>query len=139
MARSTISLEITSRTAGLRSLYASFPSLGARVFSYIGKYGRIALKSRFLSGQEIQLKGGLDPKDVRGKYMIAHNVLRGGNGVVWRSYPLNLFERVFKPRGASKPPKKILTGKFAAYMRSHIGTFAAHADRKIIDKELKRV
>jgi len=139
MARKTIELEITNQTAALQSLYKSFPSLGVHIFARIGKYGRVALKSKFLSGQEIHLKGGLKPRDKRGKYLISHRVLRGGKGVFWRSYPLNLFERVFRPRGTNKTPKKILTGKFATYMRGQIGAFAAHAERQIIKKELDRV
>jgi len=139
MARKTIELEITTKTAALQTLYRSFPSLGVHILARIGKYGRVALKTKYLSGQEIHLKGGLKPRDKRGKYLISHRVLRGGKGVVWRSYPLNLFERVFRPRGVTKTPKKILTGKFAGYMRGRIGAFAAHAERQIIKKELDRV
>ncbi len=133
-----LSLDVSTNVRELNSLIRQFPSLSAGVFSYIGKQGRLTLKGRLLSGQELNLKKF--PVDKAGRHTISSHVIRGVKGVVWTSYPLNLFEkgRILRS-GRKEPGRKILTGKLKTLVASELQKWGDDAKQKIFDPEIKRV
>jgi hypothetical protein len=137
MAARGLTLDIKAETKELQALIKSFPELRARIFSYIGKHGRLTLKNQLLRGQELFLNEY--PKDKKGRPTISHHVLPRAVGVQFSSYPLNLYENKWSPHGVRKGGRKILTGKFKIIMESKLQEMATEARRKIIDGELSKV
>ena len=124
----------------LLELHKQFPNLGARMFAFIGKQGRLTLKRELLSGQALNLKGGDAPVDRIGRHMISHSVTKGAKGVSWGAYPLNLFEFGRRLRsGRKEPGQRILTGKFKALALANLDRWVREGEQKIINGTLEKI
>lgn len=138
MAQVRFNIEFNSKELEVfNRLRKMFPELRARTLGYVGKAGKSRLKTRLLSGQEIDLEAY--PTDKKGRPTVQSQVGRGAGKVTITSYPANLFEhgRLLRS-GAREPGKKIITGKLKSLMKSDIQNIVNDFDnnhfQKLIDK-----
>jgi hypothetical protein len=115
-----------------------FPEVSAQLLGYIGSKGKPALKSQFLSGQEINLKAY--PKDVKGHPTINYSIGKKAKYVRFTSYVLNLFERGRRLRsGRKERGHYVMTRKFKTYMLSNLDRFATEFDGKILQQKVNKL
>ena len=115
-----------------------FPELRARTMGHIGRKSKRILKSRFLSGQEIDLT----VKRVGKKKWpaIFYSVGKNAKHVSISSTTMNLFEKGrFLRDGTKEAGKKVITGKLKQAVMSELQGMVNEFDSKVWEKEFNSV
>lgn len=124
---------LNAELATFKKFIKLFPESEIRALSSIAKKGRQVLRKDFLNGQALNLKSG--DVDKAGKHMISGRIGRRMT-IVWRSYPVNLYERGRKWRSGKKEQGKyIITRKFKNVVQSRLQRWAVDSYNKHLSEQ----
>lgn len=124
-----LKMDVTFKLKGLATLVNSWSALKVEFLHDVAKQGRLTLKGRLLSGQEIRVDKN---KNKRGFYNIRSRVGKRGNSAYITSPPTNLFERGRGLRGGGKEAGKyIITRKLKGLVDANMSAYTAQFERKL--------
>lgn len=124
-----IKMDVSFRMGGLATLLNSWGSLKVEFLHDVAKQGRLTLKRRLMSGQEIMLAKDTDK---RGHFTIGSRVGKRGNSAYITSTTANLFERGRTLRNGSKEPGKyIITRKLKMLVDANMSKYTMDFERKL--------